>query len=47
MKASKTFYDEVCGTCKDYSSDTLFCDEHPEYGELVEQDTCDDWKEDE
>jgi len=36
----------ICGTCEFYNSDTCFCDKHPEYGELVEQDTCSDWSED-
>jgi len=39
--------DPICGDCKKYNSDTCFCDKHPEYGELVEQDTCSDWSEDE
>ena len=46
----KTTLDEprqICGTCVSYDSDTCFCSEHPEYGELCEQDTCDDWMEDE
>ena len=37
----------ICGLCSSFNSDTCFCDKHPEYGELVEQDTCNDWKEDE
>lgn len=43
----KTLNDPICGNCKHYNGDTLLCDKHPEYGELVEQDTCKDWEEDE
>lgn len=37
----------ICGNCEFYDSDTLCCERHPEYGELVEEDSCDDWSEDE
>lgn len=47
MKTAITDPGEICGTCKTYDCDILFCSKHPEYGELVEQDTCDDWGEDE
>lgn len=40
------YVDQICGDCKTYDSDTLFCDKHPVYGELVEQDSCKDWSED-
>lgn len=46
----KTTLDEpkmICGTCKNYKSWYGFCRKHPEYGELVEEDTCSDWEEDE
>ena len=42
-----TFPNQICGNCQFYNSDTLFCDKHPEWGEMVEQDSCDDWREDE
>lgn len=35
----------ICGFCIYYDSDTCLCDLHPEYEELVEMDTCDDWRE--
>lgn len=41
-----TLADQICGNCKSYDSDTLFCAKHPEWGEMVEQDSCDDWSED-
>lgn len=41
-----TLADLICGNCKNYDSDTCLCAIHPEYGELVEEDTCDDWEED-
>jgi len=34
----------ICGTCRYWDSDTRFCECHPEYGELCEMDTCDDWE---
>ena len=34
----------ICGLCKWYDSDMLFCDIHLNWGELVEKDTCDDYK---
>jgi len=40
-----TLFERICGTCENY--DDCFCDKHPEYGELVEKDTCKDWEEDE
>lgn len=40
-----TEYEKVCGICSNYSSDMLFCSLHPEYGELVEMDVCNDWRE--
>ena len=39
---------DICGLCKHYDSECAcgpFCDIHPEYGELCEEDTCDDYKE--
>ena len=33
----------ICGNCAHYSK-TCFCILHPEYGELVEKDTCFDYK---
>lgn len=30
----------VCGLCRWYDSDMCFCEKHPEYGEIVEMDTC-------
>ena len=39
-----TLFERICGTCKSY--DNCFCKIHPEYGELVEKDTCADWGED-
>ena len=41
---NKTDY-MICGLCKHFDSDMCFCMLHPSYGELVEMDTCDDWKE--
>lgn len=41
--------DHTCGTCKHYEDYDLIpcnCMLHPEYGELVEKDTCKDWEED-
>ena len=35
----------ICGLCGNYDCDMCFCDKHPEYGELTERDTCDDYKE--
>ena len=35
----------ICGLCDHYSSDMCFCALHPEWGELVEMDTCDDYEE--
>ena len=36
---------DICGLCKHYDSDIPYCDIHPEYGELCERDTCDDYEE--
>ena len=38
--------EHICGTCGHYD-DICFCLIHPEWGEMVEQDTCDDWKDEE
>ena len=35
----------ICGLCGNYDSDTLFCDIHPKWGELVEMDSCGDYRE--
>ena len=35
----------ICGLCDHYDSDMCFCSLHPGYGELCEQDTCDDYEE--
>ncbi len=35
----------ICGLCGNYDFVMYFCDKHPEYGELTERDTCDDYKE--
>ena len=35
----------ICGLCKFYDSDMCYCELHTEYGEMVEMDCCDDWKE--
>lgn len=37
--------EEVCGLCKWFDSDMVYCDKHPEYGEMVEMDFCDDYEE--
>ena len=42
--------EELCDDCihyipSSYDDNVGFCGLHPEYGELVEKDTCDDWKE--
>lgn len=34
----------ICGLCDHYDSDICLCIIHPEYGELVEMDTCSDWE---
>ncbi|MCK4320974.1 hypothetical protein KAX08_00425 [candidate division WOR-3 bacterium] len=41
----KYFPDQICGTCEHYD-DICFCLIHPEWGEIVEKDSCDDWRED-
>jgi len=35
----------ICGLCKNYDSDMCYCEKHPEWGEMVECDTCDDYEE--
>ena len=35
----------ICGLCKFYDSDMCFCEKHLKYGELVERDTCSDYRE--
>ena len=35
----------ICGLCEHFDSDMGFCILHPEYGELCERDSCDDWEE--
>jgi hypothetical protein len=35
----------ICGLCKFYDSDFLFCSRHTDWGELVEMDGCPDWEE--
>ena len=35
----------ICGLCAHFDSDHCFCDIHLDWGEMVEMDTCDDWKE--
>lgn len=37
----------ICGLCKFYDSEYCFCSRHLNWGEMVEQDSCDDWSEDE
>ena len=36
---------DICGLCRWYDSDTLFCSKHPNWGEMVEKDTCLDYEE--
>jgi len=38
--------DYTCGMCKNYNSDMCECEIHPEYGLMLEEDTCDDWEDD-
>ena len=38
--------DYTCGTCKHRNSDMCECEIHPEYGVMLEEDTCDDWTDD-
>jgi len=40
-----TLFERICGNCKSYDCDECFCVIHPEWGEMVEMDSCDDWKE--
>lgn len=47
MKTALMSPNKICGTCKFYDDLTLLCEKHPEWGELVGFDTCDDWSEDE
>ena len=35
----------ICGLCKFYESDWCMCYKHPNYGELVEMDSCGDYRE--
>ncbi len=35
----------ICGLCKFYDSDMCYCEKHLDWGELVEKDTCSDYKE--
>ena len=35
----------ICGLCAHYDSDMGYCEKHLNWGELVEMDTCDDYKE--
>ena len=36
--------DYICRTCQNYNSDMCECEIHPEYGLMLEEDTCDDWE---
>ena len=36
---------DICGLCKWYDPDMGYCEKHLNWGELVEMDTCDDYKE--
>ena len=36
---------DICGLCKNYESDSPYCDMHPEYGVLAERDSCPDFEE--
>ena len=38
--------DYICGFCRHWDCDMLDCAIHPEYGEKLEQDTCDDLTDD-
>ncbi|MDP2364407.1 MAG: hypothetical protein Q8M94_11650 [Ignavibacteria bacterium] len=38
--------DYICGNCKYYDSDICECSLHPEYEDMFEEDTCDDWTDD-
>lgn len=54
-KTKEIFIDEVdliedkdtmiCGLCKFYDSDHCFCSRHLNWGELVEMDSCQDYRE--
>lgn len=35
----------TCGLCSHFNSDTCLCGKHPKWGEMVEMDTCSDYKE--
>ena len=44
-KIRKENKNHICGSCYFYDFATCFCSRHPEYGEVCEKDTCDDYAE--
>ena len=35
----------ICGLCRWYDSDMVYCEKHTEWGELCERDSCYDYEE--